>query len=55
MREVSGARAVLSQIVRRGAETLVEGDVTVAIVDRDERPQRFTVPIRDGLLAQRIA
>ena len=55
VREVSGARGTLTQIVRRGTETLVEAEVTVALVDRDGRPQRFPLAIRAALLAQRMA
>lgn len=53
--KLSGARLVLDQAIRRGHETLVEAVVTVALVDRDGRPQRFPITIRDALLARQTA
>lgn len=55
VQEVSGARGTLTQIVRHGQETLVEAEVTIALLDRDGRPQRFPNTIRDALLALRTA
>lgn len=49
--EVTGARVVLEQTVRRREETIVEARVTVALVDRDGRPRRFPAPVREALAA----
>lgn len=40
-REIRGARIVLDQFIRRGAERLVEAVVTVVLVSRDGRPCRI--------------
>ncbi len=39
--ELTAARAVLRQTARRGAETLVSAEVTVALVGSGGRPARF--------------
>lgn len=39
--EISGARALLAQRIRRGSDTLVEAQVECALIDRDGRPRRF--------------
>jgi acyl-CoA thioester hydrolase len=39
--EISGARAILMQTIRRGGEVLVEARVECALIDDDGRPQRF--------------
>jgi acyl-CoA thioester hydrolase len=47
--EMTGARVVLDQSLRRGDEALVEARVTVALVDRSGRPRRFPDKIREAL------
>ena len=39
--EISGARAVLVQTIRRGSDILVEARLECALIDRDSRPRRF--------------
>jgi len=50
VREVAGARIVLSQTVRRGAEILVTAEVTVALVNSAGQARRLPESVRDGLL-----
>lgn len=47
--ELSGARVVLDQTVRRAGETLVSARVTVALVDRAGRPRRFPDGVNTAL------
>ncbi len=47
--DLTGARVVLNQTARRGAETLVVARVTVALVDRDGRPRRFPKVVTEAL------
>ncbi|MFO1185291.1 MAG: YbgC/FadM family acyl-CoA thioesterase [Bauldia sp.] len=46
---VQGARCLLSQEVRRGAVTLVQANVTVALVNAAGRPRRIPLALRDRL------
>lgn len=39
--EISGARAVLVQTIRRGSDILVEARLECALIGRDGRPRRF--------------
>ena len=48
---LTGARVVLDQVVRRGTETLVTAEVTVALTNRSGRPSRFPQAIRTRLRA----
>lgn len=45
-KEVEGARAILSQRIVRGGETLVSAEVTVAVVNGEGRPRRIPGSIR---------
>jgi acyl-CoA thioester hydrolase len=39
--EISGARALLAQTIRRGRDILVEAQVECALIDGEGRPRRF--------------
>jgi acyl-CoA thioester hydrolase len=49
VKELGGARIVLSQIVRRGAETLATAEVTVALINMQGQPRRLPDRLRDSL------
>ena len=49
VRELGGARIVLAQTVRRGAETLVTAEVTVAMINAAGQPRRLPDKVRQGL------
>lgn len=48
---VKRASAAMWQEVRRGEETLLTAEVTIACMDLDGRPQRLPDAVRDGLIA----
>jgi acyl-CoA thioester hydrolase len=50
-----GASLTLDQIVRRGAEVLVELNVTIACVTQDGRPTRLPARIRQAVSAGAVA
>ena len=47
--EMTGARAVLAQTIRRGAETLVTAEVTVAMINANGQPRRWPETIRNKI------
>ena len=47
--ELAGARIVLTQTVRRGAELLVTADVTVALINTAGQPRRIPEVVRERL------
>ena len=47
--EIVGARGVLGQTIRRGAEILVTAEVTVALVNAAGRPRRFPKTMVEAL------
>jgi acyl-CoA thioester hydrolase len=49
--ECGGASLTLDQLIRRGAELLVELNVTIACVTREGRPTRLPVRIRQAIAA----
>jgi acyl-CoA thioester hydrolase len=49
VRELGGARIELSQIVRRGVETLVTAEVTVALINDAGQPRRLPDRLRERL------
>ncbi|HEY5081188.1 MAG TPA: YbgC/FadM family acyl-CoA thioesterase [Bauldia sp.] len=49
VRELGGARIELSQTVRRGVETLVTAEVTVALINDTGQPRRLPDRLREGL------
>ena len=51
VREIAGARLILRQIVRRGAELLVEAEVTVVLVNRQGKARRIPDSVREVLEA----
>lgn len=50
-KEITGARGVLLQAIRRSEELLVTADVTVALINDAGRARRWPVAIRDTILA----
>lgn len=50
-KEVRGARIVISQSIRRGAETLVQALVTVVLVNREGRPCRIPDEVAERFAA----
>ena len=48
----AGARIVLSQIVRRGADVLVGAEVTVALINAAGQPRRLPRVVRERLGSQ---
>jgi acyl-CoA thioester hydrolase len=49
--EIGGARIMLAQTVRRGSETLVKAEVTVALVSAAGEPRRLPAEVRERLQA----
>jgi len=49
---VGGARIVLSQIVRRGDESLVIAEVTVVMINHDGQARRIPGPVRELLTGE---
>lgn len=49
VRTIAGARLVLWQVVKRGAETLVEAEVTVVLVNPEGRARRLPPGVRQRL------
>ena len=49
VRELGGARIVLAQSIRRGEETLVTAEVTVALINGAGQPRRLPDKVREGL------
>ena len=49
VRELGGARIILAQAIRRGGETLVTAEVTVALVNGAGQPRRLPDRVREGL------
>ena len=47
--ELGGARIVLAQTVRRGAELLVTAEVTVALINAAGQPRRIPEAVRERL------
>ncbi len=47
--ELTGARGVIGQTIRRGADILVTAEVTVALIDAEGRPRRWPDAIRDTI------
>ena len=47
--ELAGARIVLAQTVRRGAELLVTAEVTVALINAAGQPRRIPEAVRERL------
>jgi acyl-CoA thioester hydrolase len=47
--EIGGARIVLAQTIRRGGETLVDAEVTVAMVSQEGQARRLPQAVRDKL------
>ncbi len=47
--ELAGARIVLAQTVRRGAELLVTADVTVVLINAAGQPRRIPGAVRERL------
>jgi len=50
-RDVSGARGVLAQEIRRGEDVLVTAEVTVALINGEGKPRRWPEAIRDALIS----
>ncbi len=48
-RELSGARGMLTQAIRRDPDLLVSAEVTVALINDDGRPRRWPEAIRKAL------
>jgi acyl-CoA thioester hydrolase len=53
LKELGGARIVLSQLVRRGEETLVTAEVTVALITMQGQPRRLPDWLRAWLMRGR--
>jgi acyl-CoA thioester hydrolase len=49
VQEITGSRLILRQAVTRGADRLVEAEVTVVVVDQSGRPRRIPALARDRL------
>jgi len=49
--ETAGARLVLDQVVRRGADVLVKAKVTIVMINADGRARRLPSAVRDTLAA----
>ncbi len=47
--KLTGARVVLAQVIRRGAEQLVTAEVTVALIEGGGRPRRFPDAVHGAL------
>jgi len=50
LKELGGARVVVDQIVRRGAEVLAKAEVTVALINAAGQPRRLPDWLRDRLM-----
>lgn len=49
-KELTGARGVLAQVIRRGDDVLVTAEVTVALINNEGRARRWPAAIVDTIL-----
>jgi acyl-CoA thioester hydrolase len=49
-KELTGARGILAQTIRRGADVLVTAEVTVALINNEGRARRWPAAIVDTIL-----
>lgn len=55
VKEVTGARLILTQTVSRGGERLTEAEVTIVLVNREGKARRIPDSLRDTLHAAAVS
>lgn len=55
VKEVTGARLILRQVIIRGGERLTDADVTIVLVNREGRARRIPDSVRETLHAAAVA